>query len=472
MGRVQRFGIRLSRGWTVLLLLAALLVGAAYWIGPLRSFPAEFELAVVHDGSLVETAAIPGTRTPDGAVQFALPLAARNTGAREGSPRRVSISVPAQYRVFTRRGMLPGEASQGVPLRRYVVDLNTAAVPPDSTAFRLPGLDTVWLQSELPRYYCSFQEGLVPEFVPAPRHDPATLADLRIFYSVTDGASNSRNTGVLSLQLPPELLEVTPAPMPPSFRTTVEEPEARVPEFGALRNVGARSALCGDPQTAVELYSVVWETATGGRIFVVHLAGAERKRLYDLNDDGVVELETWDADGDGRFESRREARYTVPEFLLPLPPRDPSMLEPDGAPPDSAFLAVFRNTPAGPWRFAEKMRADSIRIVQDSLRLVQDSLRFADSVRAALAADSARAAAPTAPAVTDTDRDVAPPDPAWLRLFLDTSAGPFRFTRRPAPPPVDTVRADSAAAADTTPPPPPPPPRRPQPLGTPVPPPR
>lgn len=458
MGRAQRFGIRLGRGWTTLLLLAAVLVGAAYWVGPLRSFPAEFELAVIDDGTLTQQATLPGVRTPQGAVQFALPLAMRNTGARPGAPARVALSVPAQYRVFTRSGMLPMEVSQGVPLRRYVVDVRTRAVPPDSAPFRLPGLDTIWLEADLPRYYCTLQANDVPEFVPAPRFDAATLGNVRIFYSVRDAASETRTTGVLAVQLPPELLQSTPAPMPPTFRTFIEEPEAQVPEFGSLVNAGTRRALCGDPQSAIELYTALWETRTGGRIHVVHVYGAERKRIYDLNADGVAELETWDGDGDGRFEARSEARYEIPAFLSPLPPRDPSMLEPDPVPPDSAFLAVFRNTAAGPSRFAALARQDSMRAARDSL------------MHRTLTIDTAA---------------VAPPEPEWLALFNNTAAGPFRFTRRARPAPdsaaagaradsvaADTVRRAPAPAPDPEPEPEPPPRRRPQPIGTPVPPPR
>jgi len=442
MGRAQRFGIRLGRGWTVLLLLAIGFVGTAYWIGPLRPFPAEFELGVLQQGALHTDVGLPGVRTPDGAVQFAMPLGLRNVGARPGSPERITLSVPAQYRVFTRAGMLPVEVSAGVALRRYIMNVRTTPMQPDSAAFRLPGLDTVWLEADLPRYYCTLQGVNVPEFVPAPHYDAATLGHVRLFYSIDDGASDTRNTGLLTVRLPQELLDYTPAPMPPTFRTVIEEPEAQAPELGALVNAGTRTALCGDPQSAIELYTVLWKTTAGGRMYVIYVDGAPRKHLYDLNDDGVVELETWDGDGDSRFESRREARFQVPEFLLPLPPRDPSMLAPDSVPPDSAFLAVFHDVAAGPRRFALQARTDSVRAAADTM------------VRA-LAQD-------TTP--------VAAPDPAWLQLFHETGAGPFRFTRRPAAPVVpDTAVADTVAR-DTTPAPRAPQrPRGPRPLGTPVP---
>jgi hypothetical protein len=65
---------------------------------------------------------------------------------------------------------------------------------------------------------------------------------------------------------------------------------------------------------------VLWETATGGRLFVVSYGGAARKYLYDLDRDSIIELEIWDPDSDGRFEASRPTRMYIPEFLMPARP--------------------------------------------------------------------------------------------------------------------------------------------------------
>src|SRR5690606_30196206 len=91
---------------------------------------------------------------------------------------------------------------------------------------------------------------------------------------------------------------------------------------------------------------------SGGRVLVVYVDNVGRKRLYDLNRDGIIELETWDADADGLFEARREARFAIPDFLMPLPPRDPAMAQPDPVAPDSAWLALFHDPGQGLDRFA------------------------------------------------------------------------------------------------------------------------
>jgi hypothetical protein len=229
----------------------------------------------------------------------------------------------------------------------------------------------------------------------------------------------------------------------------------------------------------------------------VYVDNVGRKRLYDLNRDGIIELETWDGDADGRFEARREARYATPAFLLPLPPRDPSMTQPDPVPPDARWLALFHRADGGPRRFAQSsLTAHPQVAVADTA--APDSAAVARQDSAALAGapalDSAaqvdapaRPAAPTAGAPVEAGLGpVRQATPQFLALFADTSAGPFRFSRQP-PPPREPARQPAATAQipaagpdtvavqpveeDTTPPPPRPRPRR-QPLGTPIIPPR
>ena len=68
----------------------------------------------------------------------------------------------------------------------------------------------------------------------------------------------------------------------------------------------------------MELLSTVWETPAGGRFITLDYGGKVRKRLYDLDGDGVVERESWDPSGRGAFTATRRTRLPIPEFLLPV----------------------------------------------------------------------------------------------------------------------------------------------------------
>lgn len=463
MGHIaQRFGIRLGRGWVTLILLALAGVGLAYWVGPLRPPPAQLRLVVLDGDSAVEAVQLRGAFDEASQVlRYALPLAVQNVGERAGQPRRLVLDVPGRFSLSTPRGRLSGEVTAGVPLRRYVVDVPSPAVAPGGAPQALPGLETLFLEPDLPRFYCTQSGDAIPEFVPAPDYNAEALSEVRIFYSLVERQSAERSTGLLSLQLDPEQLRVQPAQMPPAFPTVFEDPEVQGPELGPLSYRGSRTAWCGDPEQPMELFSVSWEAQGGARFWVIHVQGQPRKHLYDLDGDGTVDLETWDVDGDGRFEARRQARFPVPEFLQPLPAQRPELTLPDTTPPDPAWLALFRNTAAGPFRFALEARAAVAR----GPVMPGDTTAEAGAAMAAL-------------------DPLPPPDSAWLRLFLDASAGPFRFTRRvDVATPADTAvtdtlgglptgepAADTAEAAPDTAQPPPRPRPAPRPLGTPVPP--
>lgn len=478
--KAQRIGFSVSRGWTLLLLVIGGLIAASFWIGPLRPLPAELQLLAVAGNSALTEVEATGQLRADGTVRFAVPLAVRNVGFQPAEPWQLQLSMPGHYHLTTRRGRLAGEVTAGVPLRRYTIDLTPTHVPVDNATMRLPGLDTIWLEPDLPRYYCQLGDGQVPEFLPAPDRDPAQLSRVSIFYSFRTANAAERHSGLLAVRLDTAMLRSQPAPMPPSFPTvflvepdeddpaaeTVAQPAdsatapadsagdsaaadgaARADTAGAgnvIRLVagGSRRAYCGDPEAPVDLYTTIHETADGGRVYTVHVAGAARKRLYDMNGDDVIELERWDSDGNGFFEARRQARFEVPDFLKPLPPLNPEMLEPDTVPPDSAFLQLFGNTAAGPFRFSRSQdQVAPDRAIADSLRrdsLLPDSLRPSfDSVQSGgTSSDSVR----TGATVSDSLRPAAGAPPA----------------------PVDTARADTAVA------PPPAPPARRGPIGTPV----
>jgi hypothetical protein len=472
---VQRFGIQIGRGWVAFFLVVLVAVLAAYWIGPLRPLPPAIELLAVDGEYAVEQLSVAGEYDEAGGLlRFPVPLAVRNVGAREGEPNRLTLSVPARYRVVTPRGRLSGEMTPGVPLRRYLIELPASTLQPGAPPQQLAGLESIWLEPDLPRYYCNTHGNDIPEFIPAPLYDAGSISEVRIFYSIATRGTRERSTGLLTVNVDPSQLQVTPAQMPPTFPTEFEDPEIQKPDLGRLRFVGARTAWCGDPEQPMELYTGVWQAAGGARHYAIHVHGTPRKLLWDLNGDGTIDLEAWDVDADGRFEARRQARYPVPEFLEPLPPRDPEMLEPDNTPRDSAWLALFDNRDAGPFRFAG---------VPGPGQLAAADTLPGDTTYVG--------AAPTGVAL----EPLPPPDSAWLALFLDAGAGPFRFTRgRPAPgapvaQPTQPVAPAAPGATDAPgtaavpepepadtvadePEPPPPPPRRPaprRPLGTPVP---
>ena len=480
--RAQRFGISIGRGWVVLFLIAGALLLGAYWIGPLRPIPAHLELLAIDGDVAVERVAVQPRRTAEGGVVFPVPVAVRNVGAQAVRPTAVVLSVPPQFRIATPRGRIAGVVTPGVPLRRFPVALQRYELKPDSQTAVLPGLDTIFLEPDLPRYYCSTQGPQIPEFGPAPKYNAQTLSDIRIFYSFVDAMRPERQTGLLTVDLDPSVLDVTPAPQPPSFPTEVIAPEAPAPETGTLLFAGARTAHCGDPEQPLELYTTLWETREGGRVFVVYVDNIGRKRLYDMNRDGIIELETWDSDADGRFEARRQARFATPDFLMPVPPRDPAMAQPDPVRPDSQWLALFHSAGRGIDRFARSPLVPHPQIA------AVDTL--AADTTAVDTTGAPAVAGPATPTPADPDlSDVRPATPQFLALFADTASGPFRFSRgrrapasAQAPPRPDTPRTFTPAApatpTDTTvaeaepEPEPAPRPRRRQPLGTPIDPPR
>jgi hypothetical protein len=416
----QRLGIRITRGWAALLVLALAIGLGALWLGPLRAPPPQLELLAIAGEQALPDVMVRGVVDPDqDGLRFPLQLAVRNAGMQRRQAQQVALHVPGRYRLVTQRGRLSGEVVPGVPLRRYVLDIAAPPFEPGAPPRPLPGLETIWLEPDLPRYYCTAQDD-VPEFIPAPHYDAETLSDVRIFYSMHSGAQ--RSTGLLRVRVDPLQIAVTPAAMPPPFPTVLEEPEAQVPELGMLRYGGTRTTWCGDPEQPLELYVVQWLAGTGGRFYVIYVQGQPRKHLYDLNGDGVIELETWDVNGDGRFEARRQARYAVPEFLLPLRDREAELLLADTLPRDSAWLALFRDAAAGPLRFTRPpVRPPQIAAAPGE---VPGDLTDADALE-----------------------PLPPPDSAWLALFLDADAGPLRFSRGRRPAAVEPAATPAAADA-------------------------
>jgi hypothetical protein len=331
-----------------LLLLALLLAGgvAAFFIGPGgRSAAALHLVALDGDATFRDEVAIPASAARlhamgagQGVVRIPLVLAVRNEGREAARPRTLDLSVPARFRLTTGRGeVLVGRRPPGSPLIRYRVGGEMPVVEPGRLPMLLPGMDTVWLEPVLPDWHCAAISDSVPEFIPAPAVRPELISDVRIFYSF-DNRDRRRHTGLLTVRLAPELLQRAVPAEPPAFPVEIIRPAAPLPELGALVHGGARHVRCGPPEAPLELLSTLWETPGGARMFVIDFGGNPRKYLFDLNRDSIVDLEMWDADGDGQFEARRQARFPIPAFLFPPPPPPPpapDTLAPDTLAPDT-----------------------------------------------------------------------------------------------------------------------------------------
>lgn len=313
--------------------LAALGGVAGGWLAlyllPPRNQSAMLELiALGADGRFAESISIPPhwAQTeglgPGAVVRVPLILAVRNAGNQSAQSSRLELSLPTRYRLIRSDGRpLPAEYLPGTPMVRYRIDVPAMHASSGVVAGYLPVLDTLWLEPLIPSFYCIVLSDSVPDFVPSPPAPIEAISQVRIFYSFAGPDFTQRQTGLLAVQLDPALLkQETPSP-PPIFAAEYYDPEAPRPPISTLEYVGSRQALCGDSQDPLEILSTLWETPGGGRFFVLDYGGAPRKYLFDLNRDSIIELEMWDAGGNGRFNARRPAQLPIPSFLMPLTER-------------------------------------------------------------------------------------------------------------------------------------------------------
>jgi hypothetical protein len=444
---IQRLGFGISPGWAIGFLLVGLVVLAAFWVGPLRTLPPELQLVALRDdGTFTDSVAASAPDSAGATVRFPLVLAAHNVGYQPARPTVLSLSIPLSYRLVDRHGQAyPRETVPGTPLGRYRLGLSAPTLAPGGFPEML--LDTLWLEPDIASYTCTVLSDGVPEFAPAPAINPALLGRVDIFYSFRSPETSSRQAGLLRVRVPPEALLQPPAPMGVGSAPIVIEPAAPMPDMGGLIQTSTVNTMCGDPQQPVLLQSVAYTNEGGARFVVLYHDGAPRKYLFDLNGDSMVDREMWDPDGDGDFEAERSTRYALPAFLFPRE-LESMYIAGDSVPPDSAFLALFHDTRRGPFRFAAAMRPQP---VPDSAAAPPDSM----AARVDIAGE---APAPAAPMVAGAviPGDTMPVDSAWLQLYRDTAAGPFRFARR-AQQRADSIAAlpaqgvDTATARDTTP---------------------
>lgn len=433
---IQRLGFGISPGWAIGMLLIAAVVLAAYWVGPLRALPPELQLVALRDDGTFSDSVIATAPDSGSSTRFPLVLAAHNVGFQPARPTVLSLSVPLVYRIVDRDGRAyPRTTRAGSPLGQYTLGLSAPTMTPGGVPELL--LDTLWLEADMPSYTCTVMSDGAPEFAPASAINAELAGRVDIFYSFRSPQTTSRQAGLLRVRVPPEALRQTPAVMGESSMPLIIEPKAPMPDLGSLYQTSTVDAMCGDPQQPVQLQSVAYTNDAGARFVVLYHDGAPRKYLFDMNGDSIVDREMWDPDGDGDFEAERSTRYAIPAFLFPRDAEN-MYVAGDSLPPDSAFLALFRDTARGPFRFADARRAP----------LPTDSAIVGDSVPGA--APGVPGAAPVAPrAGLAVASDTMPVDSAWLRLYRDTAAGPFRFARR-AQQRADSLAAMAAQGVDTT----------------------
>jgi hypothetical protein len=319
-----RLSPRLDRRWLIgLLVLGAVALGVRYvqWDGPA---PPLDLVALGPEGGFGDTLRVPtdwgdtATTTPGAVTRVPLILGVRNRGTRAVQPARLALSLPVRYRLTGSGGQpLDVDIQPGSPLATYLLETDTGPIEPGRLPALLARHDTLWLEVVIPSFYCVAVGDSIPEFVPAPPPPVASLSDVRIFYSFEGGDLSERRTGTLAVRIDSSLLRVEIPATPPTFAMQ-NDPVAAQPALGSLQLVGSRRTMCGEPEAPMELLSTVWETPDGGRFITLDYGGRVRKRLYDLDGDGVIDRESWDPSGQGAFTATRRARLPIPEFLLPV----------------------------------------------------------------------------------------------------------------------------------------------------------
>src|SRR5688500_4063963 len=134
---VQRLGFKLSRGAAVLLLIIGAAVAAAFWIGPFRPLPAELNL-FVSNGTMAGPNSVylaPKPRPGAQRARFPLVLGVTNNGARAASPTRLSLSIPATYRLMRGIHAVTPDVQPGNPLAQFTIDLGPMLLPADSALY-------------------------------------------------------------------------------------------------------------------------------------------------------------------------------------------------------------------------------------------------------------------------------------------------------------------------------------------------
>ncbi len=365
--------------WTVILALTA--GAAAVWaIGPLRPIGGAIELLAFGPDNRFgqEVRLFADSSAPD--IRFPLLLGISNGGTRATVVDTVHVSIPGRFVLLDGTGRpIPGRRDDAGPLVRYTFVGDAEPVEPGTLPAVLPGADRLYLAPAFAGLACRVGPNDRPLLEPAPPYAPEELARVDAFYSIETGSAR-RRTGTLRLLFDPDVI---------ARLATVDSlnagPVSTTTDTSALAmnvEVGRTDVLCGEPGAGEIITSTVWSTRAGGRVLSLAIRDTARLRLFDVDGDGQIERETWDADLDGRFESWRSVRYAIPAFLLPPPPVDlPDEAETiDGAAADTTQIAVPPADTAPPAPVRPRPRPDSARVTPRPDSAAGDTAR-ADTVR-------------------------------------------------------------------------------------------
>jgi hypothetical protein len=351
-----RFSPRFDFRWVVGLILAGIIVAGLAFVRWTQPGPILELLVLGPDGQFHETLEVPAawgdtsTVTPDGVARYRVIFGLRNSGYTMGHPHRLVLSVPARYRLVGPGGeALDGVADPTSPLVRYELDPRLGGVEPQRLPVLLPAFESLWLEVVIPRYYCVEVADSIPDFVPAPPPPLNAMSQVRLLYVLEDSTVEERWSGTVTLQLDTSLMVVAMPPRPPTFGMEVN-PDLAQPDLGQLVEAGRREVQCGEPEAPMHMVSTIWESESGARLITLEYGGEVRKHLYDLNGDGIIDRESWDPEGRGRFTATRRAQLPIPDFLLPPPTGVRyDMAAFDDIPPDSlARLDPLRGAMPGP----------------------------------------------------------------------------------------------------------------------------
>jgi hypothetical protein len=323
---LRRFVPRFDPRWLIPVAVVGVVLAATTFLR-VTSPAAELELlAVGPDGQFHHILDVPPdwsdteTVTPDAVARFPLILGVRNVGYANARPGRLILSVPARYRITDAWGeQLPTAYDPASPLVSYLIYPRLETVEPGRLPTLLPAHETLWVEAVVPRYYCVELAQAIPEFVAAPPPPLQAMSEIVLFYAFQDGDLDRRQTGTLTLRVDTTLLAVTMPEQPPTFPMHTD-PQQAWPDLGPLQYVGTTDIRCGEPEAPMEMVSTVWETDGGARVITLSYDGAVRKYLFDANGDGIIDRESWDPEGYGRFTATRRAHFPIPSFLLPETP--------------------------------------------------------------------------------------------------------------------------------------------------------
>lgn len=322
--RGPRIRLPSLRTTIVLGVIALILAIVGIWIARLPApAPTLQLLALSPEGGFAPAIAIPfsaADRDPPlgtGVPRVHVVLGLHNTGTRATTAGHLDLSVPAWLHLHDREGhRIEGEQKPGNPLVRYRLRVEPGTIEPGTSPVVVPPWETLGIEFATGPYVCVLDESGLPAFEPAPQYDPALLGVVQIFYGLSHDSTSARRTGLLTLRLDPTLAIVDDVPEPVRH-PFIARADSTPPDTTRMERLGARDAECGAVDRPFRLRTTSYRTVPRGTLYVLAHESATRRILFDLEDDGVLDAEIRDANGDGVFEAGRRLRMRVPPVLLP-----------------------------------------------------------------------------------------------------------------------------------------------------------